>query len=204
MELFSLQLTEPTSFLTQCHVWEVSALNQPKHRKAGSIGFWEHVISKICIGSTGNRWSSSGKNAQNSLRWEFSTRAIQRKDHLHVNVQWHWLGKTRKQENCIANALRVTEYARRFTQGHWSILGPGSEKKWYGTYVNKLDGEFESEAWITFLAKGGGPKKRFQQYLKPNSSTHFLYFRAIQTWCRFFFWKKSVMTVMNAVLICSN
>ena len=24
--------------------------------------------------------------------------------------------------NCIANAHRVTEYARRFTRGHWSFL----------------------------------------------------------------------------------
>ena len=30
------------------------------------------------------------------------------------------------------------------------------------------------------LAKGGGPKKRFQYCLNPNSSKHFLYFRAIQ------------------------
>ena len=36
------------------------------------------------------------------------------------------------------------------------------------------------EAWITFLAKGGGPKKRFQYCLNLNSSKHFLYFRAIQ------------------------
>ena len=37
------------------------------------------------------------------------------------------LGKRGNKENCIANALRVTEYARRFTQGHWSFLEPGSE-----------------------------------------------------------------------------
>ena len=36
------------------------------------------------------------------------------------------------------------------------------------------------DAWITFLAKGGGPKKRLQYCLNPNSSKHFLYFRAIQ------------------------
>ena len=36
------------------------------------------------------------------------------------------------------------------------------------------------EAWISFLAKGGGPKKRFQYCLNPDSSKHFLYFRAIQ------------------------
>ena len=34
--------------------------------------------------------------------------------------------------------------------------------------------------WISFLAKGGRPKKRFQDCLSPNSSKHFLYFKAIQ------------------------
>ena len=36
------------------------------------------------------------------------------------------------------------------------------------------------EARISFLAKGGGPKKRFQYCLNPNSSKHFLYLRATQ------------------------
>ena len=36
------------------------------------------------------------------------------------------------------------------------------------------------QAWISFLAKGGGQKKRFQYCLNPNSSEHLLYFRAIQ------------------------
>ena len=36
------------------------------------------------------------------------------------------------------------------------------------------------EAWISFLAEGGGPKKRFQYCLNPNSSEHFLYFQTIQ------------------------
>ena len=37
-----------------------------------------------------------------------------------------------------------------------------------------------TQAWISFLAKGGGRKKRFNYCLIPNSSEHFLYFRAIQ------------------------
>ena len=46
----------------------------------------------------------------------------------------------------------------------------------------KCDGtsQWSINTWITFLAKGGGPKKRFQYCLNPNSSKHFLYFRAIQ------------------------
>ena len=44
----------------------------------------------------------------------------------------------------------------------------------------KFDGtsQWSIDAWITFLAKGRGPKKRFQYCL--TSSKHFLYFRAIQ------------------------
>ena len=36
------------------------------------------------------------------------------------------------------------------------------------------------QAWISFVAKGGGQKKRFQYCLHPNYSQHFLHFRAIQ------------------------
>ena len=38
----TLQLLKPTSFLTQCYVWEVSVTNQSKHGKAGSNGSWKH------------------------------------------------------------------------------------------------------------------------------------------------------------------
>ena len=34
--------------------------------------------------------------------------------------------------------------------------------------------EWTVDAWTTFLAKGGGPKKKFQYCLNPNSSKHFL------------------------------
>ena len=46
----------------------------------------------------------------------------------------------------------------------------------------KFDGTWQWSIfdWITSLAKGGGPKKRLQYFLNPNSSKHFLYFRAIQ------------------------
>ena len=36
------------------------------------------------------------------------------------DIDW---GKRGNREKCIANAQRVTEYARRFTRGHWSFLG---------------------------------------------------------------------------------
>ena len=94
-ELFSLQLQKPTSFLSQCYVWEVSVLNQSKHGKARSNGFWKHVISKIWIGSdnfprihcVGNSW----RDPQDDDWIKVWTWPVRRKDHLHVNVQRHWL-----------------------------------------------------------------------------------------------------------------
>ena len=38
------------------------------------------------------------------------------------------------EKTVIANAHRVTEYARRFTRGRWSFLGPGSG---CGAHVSK-------------------------------------------------------------------
>ena len=176
-KLLSLQLPKPKSFLSQCYVWEVSVLNQSKHGTAGLIGFWKHVISKIWIGSTGSRWSSSGKSSQDSQHWEFSTRfkrwwenySVNQRTSMYNDIDW---GKRGNKEDCIANALRVTEYGRRFTRGHWSFLGLGSEKKWYGTHDNKADEEWVKTAedmMLNFAESGHLPcfqrvrKKRLEK-----------------------------------------
>ena len=77
-------------------------------------------------------------------------------------------GKRGNKENCFANALRDTEYDRRFTRGHWSFLGPGSEKKWYGTHVNEPDGEWDKtlEGMMLNFAKSGHPIFRATSVLK--------------------------------------
>ena len=135
-----------TSFLTQCCVWEAAVMNQSKHGKARSSGFWKRVVQ---IGSTGEpvefEWTkfpgfttlcildkiqkmmtkSKGEPEQFKGRIIFMS--------MYNGIDWTRRGK---KENCIANALRVTEYARKFTQGHRSFPGPGSEKKWYGTHVH--------------------------------------------------------------------
>ena len=41
---------------------------------------------------------------------------------------------------------QLKQHARRFPRGHWSLLGPGSEKKWYGTYGHKPDGSWDRTA----------------------------------------------------------
>ena len=40
----------------------------------------------------------------------------------------------------MSNSLSVAAYAKRFTKGHGSFLGPGTEEKWYGTHTHKPNG----------------------------------------------------------------
>ena len=49
-------------------------------------------------------------------------------------------------EICENKSKTIEQYARRFPRGHWSFLGPGSEKKWCGTDVHKPDGSWERTA----------------------------------------------------------
>ena len=49
-------------------------------------------------------------------------------------------------ELCTANSKTVADYARRFSHGHWSFLGPGSEKKWCGSRTYKPNGDSDQVA----------------------------------------------------------
>ena len=42
-------------------------------------------------------------------------------------------------------------YARGFAHGHWSFLGPGSEKQWYGTHTYKNNGEWDHVAEVMMI-----------------------------------------------------
>ena len=51
-------------------------------------------------------------------------------NHLHVDVQRHWLGTKRQWRKLSTEFLKcVAAYAARYPKGHWSFLGPGSEEK---------------------------------------------------------------------------
>ena len=52
-------------------------------------------------------------------------------------------GEKGNAETCENNSRVVANDARRFPCGHWSFLGPGSEKKWYGTFSEKPDGVWD-------------------------------------------------------------
>ena len=49
-------------------------------------------------------------------------------------------------EKCISDSEQIKFYAERFSQGHWTFLGPGDEKKWFGTLSFKPDGKWDSAA----------------------------------------------------------
>ena len=59
------------------------------------------------------------------------TWARQRKNHLHVNVRWHYVVREENEEICKSNAHEVADFARRHPCGFWSFLGLGLEKTWY-------------------------------------------------------------------------
>ena len=53
---------------------------------------------------------------------------------MYNDIVWREEGN---EELCIENSKIVAEYARIFAHGRWSVLGPGSEKKWCRTHTYK-------------------------------------------------------------------
>ena len=56
-------------------------------------------------------------------------------EHLYL---WGGTRRKRAEKNkslCVANSASVSEYARTFSKGHWSFLGPGCKEKWCGTHT---------------------------------------------------------------------
>ena len=101
-----------------------------------------------------SRWNSKDDGGIKVWTW-----AIQWKDHLHVNVQWHY-GEHKEIMKIVWRISRnVAAYAKRFPQGCWSFLGPGCEKSGIGTHVSKPNGEWNSTAEVMMLnfAESGHP-----------------------------------------------
>ena len=61
-----------------------------------------------------------------------------------------WRSKDNEQE-CELSAKLVSIYARRFSPGRWSFLGPGSGKKWYSTNESKPQGEWDRVAELMMI-----------------------------------------------------
>ena len=69
-----------------------------------------------------------------------------------------WGSKDNKIE-CESNAQLVSLYAKRCGTGHWSFLGPGSEKKWYSISEDSPQGVWDkiAEQMMLKFAESGHP-----------------------------------------------
>ena len=141
------------SFLTQCYVWVVSVTDQWKPGKTWSNGMLETCYLKdlnridgepmefewtIFPGFTTLKILDEIQKMMTELQCEpehFKGRIICMS--MYNDNVWREGGN---KENCMMNSVTNADHARRFSPGRWSFLGPGSEKKWYGTHPNKLDG----------------------------------------------------------------
>ena len=85
------------------------------------------------------------------------------------DMVWGERGNT---EKCIMNAGTVANCARRFPLGRWSCLGPGPEKKWYGTCSDKPDGTWDkiAERMLLNFAESGHPVFRATSALETGES----------------------------------
>ena len=70
-------------------------------------------------------------------------------------------GKGNKKE-CLANVRVVKVLARRFGIGHWSFIGPGSEKKWSSMEDNSPQGAWDNieEEMLLEFAESAHPTFR--------------------------------------------
>ena len=59
------------------------------------------------------------------------------------DIDWTRRGNS---EQCISNSDQVKNYAKKFTQEHWTFLRLGSEKKWYGKPKFLPEGNWQDTA----------------------------------------------------------
>ena len=57
------------------------------------------------------------------------------------DIEWRKRGNSKK---CISNSEQVKNYTKRFSRGHWTSLGLGDGKKWYGTRSFSPEGKCDS------------------------------------------------------------
>ena len=62
-----------------------------------------------------------------------------------------WWSEENKQEY-ESSAQLVSIHAKRFSPGRWSFLGPGSETKWYSTFNERPQGEWDKVAELMMIA----------------------------------------------------
>ena len=131
-----------------------------------------------------SRWSSSGRLSQDSRQRTSSRRFRKRWANCGVIQRTSKTGSSScgcsttlwdvrgNEELCENNSKSVGEDARRFPRGHWSFLGLGSEKKWYGTFHGIPIGSWSrtAEKMLMNFANSGHPIFRCTSALERGQS----------------------------------
>ena len=137
--------------------------NQIMHGKKDWRGSKVHRNTETWTELMVSQWNSSGISSQDSPHCscvnkvqEFHEQngrpnTIPRTDYLHVYVQDIIWGSEDNERECIANATLVTLFAKRFPAGRWSFFGPGSEKMWYSTYIDRPQKEWDRVAELMMI-----------------------------------------------------
>ena len=104
--------------------------------------------------------SSSGIFSQDLCRWRSSRKSRKTCKIKTLNLKllkiesssrrcsmiWISNGQREEIQNNVFQILNKLRTTRRNSRRHWTFLGPGSEKKWYGTLSEKLEGKLDSTA----------------------------------------------------------
>ena len=84
-----------------------------------------------------NDWNSQS-DPKRSERSTTKSRAIWRKNSVHVDVRRYWFDKEWRLLTLNSDFKEVRDNARRFQRGHWPFFGLVNEEQWDGTYSHKV------------------------------------------------------------------
>ena len=112
-------------------------------REGGQIYKYAHAENNLELME--NRLSSSGRFSQALRPWKSSKKSENRIIFMSMfnDIDWTRRGNS---EECISSSEQVKNYAEKFTQGHWTFLGPGSDEMWYGKSNYPPEGKWQETA----------------------------------------------------------
>ena len=76
-------------------------------------------------------------------------------------------------ETCISNSKKAKLYAKIFSRGHWTFVGPGDDKKWYGAQdTNLIEWSPQHLRWcrnskrqVTWFSRAPFPSKNVLRHI---------------------------------------
>ena len=113
---------------------------------------WKNPNCALTQRIAGNRWRNqlnlSETFSQDFRHWRFFRKSRMMCENETLNLKNSQTGSSSCQ--CSTTSIgqekeNVKECAKRFSEGHWTLFGPGDEKKWYGTLPFSLEGKWDSQ-----------------------------------------------------------